>query len=126
MGHRWAFFRSVLQSIQSCVTPLIFEERYLLVFLRGGAPLANHKSAEKRARQSLKRQAVNRKTIATVRTAEIKLRKALTGKDVKGAQAALVEFSSRVSKAAQKGRMPFERASRKVSRLSKQVQALVK
>ena len=88
--------------------------------------MANHKSAEKRARQSLKRQAVNRKTVGSVRTAETKLRKAMAAKDAKAAQTLLVEFSSRVGKAAQKGRIPMERASRKISRLSQQVHALVK
>lgn len=126
MSYGRAFYRSVLQSIQSCVTPLIFEERLYLVFLRGGAPLANHKSAEKRARQSLRRQATNRKTIGSVRTAEIKLRKALSAKDAKSAQAALIEFSSRVDKAAQKGRLTASTASRKISRLSKHVHALGK
>ena len=88
--------------------------------------MANHKSAEKRARQSLRRQATNRKTIGSVRTAEIKLRKALSAKDAKSAQAALIEFSSRVDKAAQKGRVPASTAARKISRLSKHVHALGK
>lgn len=88
--------------------------------------MANHKSAEKRARQSLRRQAINRKTMATVRTAETKLRKAMAAKDAKAAQTLLIEFTSTVSVAAQKGRIPTPRASRKISRLSQQVHALAK
>ncbi len=88
--------------------------------------MANHKSAEKRARQSLRRQAVNRKTMATVRTAETKLRKAMTAKDAKAAQTLLIEFKSTVAVAAKKGRIPAPRASRKISRLSQQVHALSK
>ena len=88
--------------------------------------MANHKSAAKRARQSVKRQATNKKTLGTVRTAETKLRKAMAAKDAKAAQTLLVSFESTVIKAAQKGRLPFRTASRKVSRLSQQVHALGK
>lgn len=88
--------------------------------------MANHKSAEKRARQSLRRQAINRKTIGAVRTAETKLRKAMAAKDTKTAQTLLIEFTSTVSSAAQKGRIPTPRASRKIARLSQQVHALGK
>jgi small subunit ribosomal protein S20 len=86
--------------------------------------LANHKSAEKRARVSARRNAINSKTMSTVRSAEKRLRKALTGKNKDESAKALVAYSSAIAKAAQKGRVPTRTASRKIGRLSKAVSAL--
>lgn len=86
--------------------------------------MANHKSAEKRARISARRNAINAKTLGAVRTVEKRLRKAITGKNKEDAAKALTEYMSVVGKAAQKGRVPSGQASRKVSRLSKQVSLL--
>lgn len=87
--------------------------------------MANHKSAEKRARQSTKRRDRNSKAKSTVRTWEKKLRKAVAAKDTKVAQELLREFSSRIDKAAQKGIVHVKAASRKVGRISAQISALV-
>jgi small subunit ribosomal protein S20 len=86
--------------------------------------LANHKSAIKKARASLRKQTINSKTLTEVRTVEKKLRKAIASKSKDESSKALVEFSSRIGKAAQKGRLSPKTASRKISRLSKQVSAL--
>jgi small subunit ribosomal protein S20 len=86
--------------------------------------LANHKSAIKKARMSLRRNAINTRTLAEVRTLEKKLRKQIASKDKAGSQATLVLITSRMDKAAQKGRMKRETASRKVGRLSHLVSAL--
>lgn len=86
--------------------------------------MATHKSAEKRARQSIKRNARNTQTIGAVRTAEKKLRTALAGGDKKAAATLLSEFTSKVTKAATKGALPTKTASRKVSRLSERVSAM--
>lgn len=86
--------------------------------------MANHKSAEKRARISLRRKAINSKTLSGVRTLEKKLRKTITAKQKDEAAKVLKEFTSTIGKAAQKGRVPARTASRKISRLSKQVSAL--
>lgn len=86
--------------------------------------MANHKSAIKKARMSLRRQAINHKTMSEVRTLEKSVRKAIASKDKKASETALVAYSSKIGKAAQKGRLKFETASRKVSRLSKAVSAL--
>lgn len=59
-----------------------------------------------------------------VRTFEKKLRAAIGKKDKSESQTLLVAFSSKVDKAAQKGRLAKETASRKVSRLSKLIAAL--
>jgi small subunit ribosomal protein S20 len=86
--------------------------------------LANHKSAEKRARVSLRRNAINGKTLTAVRTIEKKVRKAIAGKNKDESAKALLEYSSQIGKAAQKGRVHPRTASRKISRMSKAVAAL--
>jgi small subunit ribosomal protein S20 len=86
--------------------------------------MANHKSAIKKARMSLRRNAINNKTLTEVRTLEKKLRKAIAAKSKDESTKALIEFNSKLSKAAKTGRMKKETASRKVSRLSKLVSTL--
>lgn len=86
--------------------------------------MANHKSAEKRARVSLRRRTINARTMSAVRTLEKRLRKAISSKNKEESAKVLVSFESTVTKAAQKGRVPARTASRKVSRLSKAVAAL--
>lgn len=86
--------------------------------------MANHKSAEKRARVSARRNAINSKTMSSVRTLEKTVRKALAGKDKDASLKALVAYESGMAKAAQKGRVPTRTASRKIGRLSKAVAAL--
>ena len=87
--------------------------------------MANHKSAEKRARQSSKRRERNSNAKSSVRTWEKKLRAAVSSKDSKAAQELLREFTSRIDKAAQKGIVHVKAASRKVARISSQISALV-
>lgn len=87
--------------------------------------MANHKSAIKKARSSLRRAAINSKTMTEVRTLERKLRKVIGTKSKDDSQKALVEFTSKLTKAAQKGRLKKETASRKVSRLSRLVSTLL-
>jgi len=86
--------------------------------------LANHKSAAKRARQTKKKTVVQMRTRSTVRTFEKKLRKAIEQKSGDEAQKLLVTFASKIDKATNKGVYHANTASRKVSRLAKQVQAL--
>lgn len=88
--------------------------------------MANHKSAAKRARQSIKKNATNSNRKSTVRTSEKNLVKALVAKNVKEVPELLKAFMSQMSKAAQKGAFKKETASRKIARLSKKVSALVK
>jgi len=92
----------------------------------GGFPLANHKSAAKRARQSIKKTAVNSRRKSTVKTQEKQLAKALVAKDVKALPELLKAYSSQIMRAAQKGVFKKETASRKISRLSTRVASLVK
>lgn len=88
--------------------------------------MANHKSAAKRARQSERISAVNSKRKSSVRTAEKALKKAIETKNSDEAQKLLVKYSSRMGKAAQKGVFHPRMASRKISRLAKQVNSLGK
>ena len=88
--------------------------------------MANHKSAEKRARQSLKRRTRNAQAKSAVRTWEKKVRAAVASKDAKAAQDLLKAFSSRIDKAAQKGVVHVKAASRKIGRISAQIAALGK
>lgn len=86
--------------------------------------MANHKSAEKRARQSLRRNVINSKSLAEIRTWERKLRGAIASKDKKACETVLAAFMSKIGKAAQKGRIRTQTASRKIARISKQIAAL--
>jgi small subunit ribosomal protein S20 len=79
--------------------------------------LANHKSAEKRARQRITRTQRNRRLAGTMRTALKKARAALEGK-AKDADA-LVKLAIReIDKAVTKGVVHKKTGSRLVSRLS--------
>lgn len=88
--------------------------------------MANHKSSEKRARQSVKRNAVNTRRKNEVKTVEKKLTTALNSKNSKDAAEALKNLMSKLSKAASKGVIRKETASRKVARLSARVASLSK
>lgn len=86
--------------------------------------VATHVSAEKRARQSVRKNAVNRKTRSTVRTVEKQMRDLLTKKDKKSAEALLNTFMSVVTKAAQKGAIHTRNAARRISRVSHQISTM--
>ena len=84
--------------------------------------MANHKSAEKRQRQSIKKRARNRVAKSTVRTAVKGVRAALEqnsdAQEVKG----LMQSAERLlAKAAIKGILSKSTASRNISRLAKSV-----
>ncbi|MCB9073060.1 MAG: 30S ribosomal protein S20 [Bdellovibrionaceae bacterium] len=86
--------------------------------------MANIKSAEKKARQALVRRARNNQTTGTVRTAEKKVRTAAAAGDKAKATELLKEYSSAVGKAAKKGVVKKQTASRKISRLSLMINKL--
>lgn len=81
--------------------------------------MANHKSAKKRARQTLKRAERNRRNRSQVKSAIKHVRSALTSTDAEGAGAALRAAESVLRRAASKGAIPKKRASRQVSRLAR-------
>lgn len=88
--------------------------------------MANHRSAEKRARQTTRRTVRNSRIRKSVRTCEKKLRQAIESKDIDGAKVLLRDFSSAISKMAQKGIVHLKNSSRKIGRLASQVDGLSK
>jgi small subunit ribosomal protein S20 len=87
--------------------------------------LATHKSAEKRARQSVKKQARNTNVKSSVKTFEKNLVKAIETK-AKDIETHLKKYMSQISKAAQKGAISKQTASRKISRLAARASAVSK
>lgn len=83
--------------------------------------MANHKSAEKRNRQRLKRRARNLYHLSTMRTFMKRVRKALDGEDLDVAKETLPQAITAITKAASKGVIPRNTASRYVSRLTRAV-----
>lgn len=86
--------------------------------------MANTKSAQKRARQSLKRKARNRAGASTMRTAVKKLRQTIETGDAKAAAELLAPTLGLVDKTAQKGIIHGNAADRTKSRLARAVGAL--
>lgn len=87
--------------------------------------MANHKSAAKRARQSIKKTAVNGNRKSSVRTFEKKLLKALSDKNLKEVPELLKAYTSQMAKAVQKGVFKKGTGSRKIGRISARVSALL-
>ena len=83
--------------------------------------MATHKSAVKRARQALRRRARNRQVRSRLRSAVKAVRDAVaTGKSDEAAQS-LRLAEGILRKAASKGVIPKQRASRQVARLARAV-----
>lgn len=80
--------------------------------------MANHVSAEKRARQTLRRTERNTARLNRVRRAIRVFRKALTGSDQSLIETAWEKATRELQKAASKGVMHKRTVARKVSRLS--------
>ncbi len=83
--------------------------------------MASHKSAEKRARQALKRRARNRAVRSGVRTTVKEVQTAIGGGDASSARSQLGAAERSLRKAASKGVMKKKTASRAISRLSRAV-----
>ena len=80
--------------------------------------MPNHKSAEKRVRQSEKRRVINRGNKSKVRTYIKKLRAALDSGKSEDVQNVLPEVMSVIDKSVQKGVMHKNAAARYKSRLT--------
>lgn len=87
--------------------------------------MANHKSALKRNRQNAVRRARNRAIRSNMKTSIKQIDQAIEAKSVEEAQAALKAAIPVIMKAASKGTLKKTTASRKVSRLAKQVNKFV-
>ena len=86
--------------------------------------LANIKSAKKRILVNRTRAARNKSTRSAVKTSIKKVYAAIDQKDKEAANAALQAATSTISKAASKGVYHKNTSSRKISRLTKAVNAL--
>lgn len=88
--------------------------------------MATHKSAEKRSRQTEKRQERNTAIKSRVKTNIKSVLSAVEGKDQAGAAQSLGKAIPEIAKAAAKGILHKRNASRKISRLTRKVNALSK
>jgi small subunit ribosomal protein S20 len=86
--------------------------------------MANHKSAEKRVRQNIKRNEINRSNRSALRTQIKKLRTALAGEDKAQSGELLAPTVSMIDKAVNKGIIHKNTAARYKSRLTKHVTEL--
>lgn len=88
--------------------------------------MANHKSAEKRVRQTAKRNAINRSNRGQLRTKIKGLRAAVAHGDSKLSTESLGSTVSLIDKAVNKGLIHKNTAARYKSRLTRHVTALAK
>ena len=86
--------------------------------------MANTKSAQKAARQTLRRTAVNKSRISRARTAVRSIEEAIAAGNQADAAAALRNSGPVLVRAAQKGVLHKKTASRKISRLAARVKAM--
>ena len=86
--------------------------------------MANTKSARKAARQTIRRTAVNKSRRSEMRTYVRKVEEAIASKDAKAAAEALKQAEPRLARAAQRGIVHQNAASRKISRLTKRIKTL--
>ena len=86
--------------------------------------MATHKSAEKRSRQNEKRRLRNTSVKSNIKTKVKSVIAAAETKDKKGSETALAAAIPAIAKAASKGVFHKKTASRKISKLTKKVNAL--
>jgi small subunit ribosomal protein S20 len=86
--------------------------------------MANTKSAQKAVRKIARRTAVNKMRRSQMRTYVRRVEAALEASDAAGAAEALKTAEPLLARAAQKGIVHKNAASRKISRLTKRVKAL--
>ena len=86
--------------------------------------MANHKSAAKRARQTITRNELNRSRRSKVRSLTKTVEKAVAAKDAAGAKTLLVAAEAGLARAAGKGTLHPKTAARKTSRLAKAIKKL--
>lgn len=86
--------------------------------------MAQHKSAEKRNRQTIKRTVVNRARESQIRTAVKSVESAILSGDKSKAQSALKAAQPIIMSGVSKGVLKLGTASRKMSRLSSRVKSI--
>ncbi|MEX1364484.1 MAG: 30S ribosomal protein S20 [Nannocystaceae bacterium] len=83
--------------------------------------MANHKQAEKRNRQRIKRRERNLRHLSTMRTYMKRVRRALASRQLDEAKEALPQAVTAIGKAASKGVVHRNTAARYISRLTRAV-----
>jgi len=83
--------------------------------------MAQHPSAKKRFRQTVKRTAVNRSRLSRIRTFIKKVEQAVAGGDPESARAALAAAEPEIRRGVNKGVLKLNTASRRISRLARKV-----
>jgi small subunit ribosomal protein S20 len=91
---------------------------------KGGLILATHLSAIKRARQNQERRLRNLRIKTNVKSSIKKVRMAIERKDIEGAQKTLLKAIPLIQKAHSKGVIHKKTSGRKISRLTREVNAL--
>ncbi|MCL2505510.1 MAG: 30S ribosomal protein S20 [Alphaproteobacteria bacterium] len=86
--------------------------------------MANHKSAQKRIRQTIKKNELNRSRRSKIRTITKAALEAIAGGDAKTAVEAVRRSESALARGVSKGVMHWKTAARKTSRLAKKAKAL--
>jgi small subunit ribosomal protein S20 len=86
--------------------------------------MANHPSAEKRHRQTLRRTAVNRARVSRIRTFIKKVETAIASGDKEAARAAFAAAQPEMHRGVSKGVMHKNTVARKLSRLAANINAL--
>ena len=86
--------------------------------------MANHKSAEKRVRQTAKRNEINSRNRSRLRTQIKKLRAAIEDGDQQAAQTLLPQTVSLIDKSVQKGILHSNAAARYKARLTTTVSGM--
>ncbi len=86
--------------------------------------MANHKSSEKRAKQDIKKNLVNKTNESKSKTSIKKVRDAITAGDKKEAATLLQKAQAELRKLAKNGVIKLNTAARKTSRLAAQVNSI--
>lgn len=95
-------------------------------YLTIGVIVATHKSSEKRARQDIKKNLVNKVNESKSKTSVKKVRDAIAAGDKKAAGEFLKSAQAELRKLAKTGVIKLNTAARRTSRLASQVNALAK
>jgi len=88
--------------------------------------MANHESAKKRARQTIKRNEINRARRSSIRTLAKEVLVAAASGDVASGKTVLRKAESALAKGAARGTLHWKAAARKTSRLAKRLKAAKK
>lgn len=86
--------------------------------------MANHKSAIRQWRRSLRRRAINKNNKASLRSEVRRLREVIQNKDIDKAKELLSRGFSDIDKAVKKGAIHRNKGRRYKSRLSRQVESI--